>query len=97
MRGPMSGVAKLMSYMKLMDASIGLIINFHELILKRGIKRMILKGADPWPSSLAGPSPARAQAGKAGLRNILFLCDLCDLLFEKVRPKGVNLYHADVR
>ena len=38
--------AKLMSYMKLMDAPIGLIINFHELILKEGIKRMILKGAD---------------------------------------------------
>ena len=38
--------AKLISYMKLMDAPIGLNINFHELILKRGIKRMILKGAD---------------------------------------------------
>ena len=74
--------AKLMSYMKLMDAPIRLIINFHKWILKEGIKRMILKGADPWPSPLAG--------GQAGLRNILFLCDLCDLLFAKVRPKGVK-------
>ena len=51
--------AKLMSYMKLMDAPIGLIMNFHELILKRGIKRMILKGAGPWPS----PSCTRRCSG----------------------------------
>jgi GxxExxY protein len=38
--------AKLLSYMKLLDAPIGLIINFHEPLLKNGITRLILPGAD---------------------------------------------------
>lgn len=38
--------AKLLAYMKLMDIPLGLIINFHEPILKNGISRMILQGAD---------------------------------------------------
>jgi GxxExxY protein len=38
--------AQLMSYMKLLDAPLGLLINFHEVILKNGIHRMILAGAD---------------------------------------------------
>ena len=38
--------AQLLSYMKLLDNPIGLLINFHEIILKNGITRMILKGAD---------------------------------------------------
>ena len=39
--------AQLFSYMKLLDAPIGLLINFHELVLKDGIRRMILPGAGP--------------------------------------------------
>lgn len=38
--------AKLLSYMKLLDVPIGLIINFHVEQLKTGITRMILKGAN---------------------------------------------------
>ncbi len=38
--------AQLMSYMKLLDAPLGLLINFHETILKNGITRMILPGAN---------------------------------------------------
>ncbi|OGV67826.1 MAG: GxxExxY protein [Lentisphaerae bacterium RIFOXYA12_FULL_48_11] len=38
--------AQLLSYMKLMDAPLGLLINFHEVTLKRGIHRMILPGAN---------------------------------------------------
>ena len=38
--------AQLMSYMKLLDAPVGLLINFHEVTLKQGIKRMILPGAN---------------------------------------------------
>lgn len=38
--------AKLLAYMKLMDIPLGLVINFHEPILKNGISRMILPGAD---------------------------------------------------
>ena len=38
--------AKLLSYMKLLDAPIGLLINFHQSVLKEGIRRMVLKGAD---------------------------------------------------
>ncbi len=38
--------AQLMSYMKLLDAPLGLLINFHEVTLKRGIHRMVLPGAN---------------------------------------------------
>lgn len=38
--------AKLLSYMKLTNVPLGLIINFHQPILKNGISRMILPGAD---------------------------------------------------
>jgi len=37
--------AQLFSYMKLLDVPIGLLINFHEPVLKNGIFRMILPGA----------------------------------------------------
>jgi GxxExxY protein len=39
--------AQLFSYMKLLDVPVGLLINFHELVLKDGIRRMILPGAGP--------------------------------------------------
>ena len=38
--------AQLLSYMKLMDAPLGLVINFHEIRLVDGVSRMILDGAD---------------------------------------------------
>lgn len=38
--------AQLLSYMKLMDAPLGLLINFHSVILKSGLCRLILHGAD---------------------------------------------------
>jgi GxxExxY protein len=38
--------AQLLSYMKLLDAPLGLIINFHELVLTDGISRLILSGAN---------------------------------------------------
>jgi len=38
--------AQLFSYMRLLDTPVGLLINFHELVLKDGIRRMILPGAD---------------------------------------------------
>ena len=38
--------AQRLSYMKLLDIPIGLIINFHELKLVDGITRMILPGAN---------------------------------------------------
>jgi len=41
-----SSKAQLFSYMTLLDAPIGLFINFHELVLKNGIFRMILPGAN---------------------------------------------------
>src|SRR6266571_2062725 len=40
-----SSKAQLFSYMKLLDIPVGLLINFHEPILKNGISRMILPGA----------------------------------------------------
>ena len=41
-----SSKAQLLSYMKLLDIPIGLLINFHEPVLKNGISRMILPGAN---------------------------------------------------
>ena len=38
--------AQLMSYMKLLDVPLGLLINFHEMVLKSGINRLILPGAN---------------------------------------------------
>jgi len=38
--------AMLMSYMKLLDVPLGLVINFHELKVTAGISRMILPGAN---------------------------------------------------
>jgi GxxExxY protein len=38
--------AQLFSYTKLLDIPIGLLINFHEPVLKNGISRMILPGAN---------------------------------------------------
>ncbi|MBN1270374.1 MAG: GxxExxY protein [Kiritimatiellae bacterium] len=38
--------AQLLSYMKLLNAPLGLLINFHEVLLKNGIHRLILEGAD---------------------------------------------------
>jgi len=37
--------AQLLSYMKLLDIPIGLLINYHEPLLKDGIARLILPGA----------------------------------------------------
>jgi len=38
--------AQLLSYMKLLNVPVGLIINFHEVKLVDGITRMILPGAN---------------------------------------------------
>jgi GxxExxY protein len=38
--------AKLLSYMKLVDVPLGLLINFHEMKLTDGISRLILPGAN---------------------------------------------------
>ena len=38
--------AQLLSYMKLLNLPLGLLMNFHEIRLVDGISRMILRGAD---------------------------------------------------
>jgi GxxExxY protein len=38
--------AQLLSYMKLLDVPLGLVINFHVLKLTDGIARLILSNAD---------------------------------------------------
>ncbi len=38
--------AQLLSYMKLLDVPVGLLINFHELKLVDGVHRLILPGAN---------------------------------------------------
>lgn len=39
--------AQLLSYMKLMNIPLGLLINFHELRVTEGISRLILPGTNP--------------------------------------------------
>ena len=41
-----SSKAQLFSYMKLLNIPLGLLINFHEPVLKKGISRMMLPGAN---------------------------------------------------
>ena len=53
--------AQLFTYMKLLDAPIGLLINFHECILKNGLYRMVLPGANLDETSL--PLLASVQNG----------------------------------
>lgn len=43
--------AQLLSYMKLLDIPVGLLMNFHEPVLKNGISRLILPGARPTESN----------------------------------------------
>jgi GxxExxY protein len=38
--------AQLLSYMKLLDVPVGLLINFHEIKLTNGVQRLILPGAN---------------------------------------------------
>ena len=38
--------AQLLSYMKLLDVPVGLLINFHELKVTDGVSRLILPGAN---------------------------------------------------
>ena len=38
--------AQLLSYMKLLSVPVGLLINFHEMKVTDGIKRLILSGAN---------------------------------------------------
>ena len=38
--------AQILSYMKLLDVPLGLVINFHELRLVNGVSRMMLPGAN---------------------------------------------------
>lgn len=37
--------AQLLSYMRLLNVPIGLLINFHEALLKQGVHRLVLPGA----------------------------------------------------
>jgi GxxExxY protein len=41
--------AQLLSYMKLLNVPVGLLINFHESVLKNGIARLVLPGANLEP------------------------------------------------
>ena len=39
--------AQLLSYMKLLNVPVGLLINFHEVKLVDGIHRLVLRGGKP--------------------------------------------------
>jgi GxxExxY protein len=49
--------AQLLSYLRLLDLRVGLLINFHVLMLKDGIKRMVNNYHEvPWDLTLADES-----------------------------------------
>ena len=39
-------LAQTLSYMRLLNVPVGIIVNFHEPVLKQGIRRLTLRGAD---------------------------------------------------
>ena len=43
---PAVSKAQLFSYMRLLDVPLGLLINFHDSVLKNGLTRMMLPGAN---------------------------------------------------
>jgi GxxExxY protein len=60
--------AQLLSYLKLLNVPIGLLINFHESKVTDGVNRLIC--------------PARIESRRAVARTLRpILCFLCDLLF----------------
>lgn len=72
--------AQLLSYMKLLDVPVGLLINFHECRLVQGLNRLVLPGA-----GLGVPPPAppgRSIKAKTKTLTLCFLrlCYLCCLL-----------------
>src|SRR5207253_1036916 len=60
-------------YMKLLDIPIGLLINFHEPVLKNGISRMILPGANQTVGSDdAEVFAIESEFGKIFVRFVVF-------------------------
>lgn len=46
MPSPAIHKAQILSYMKLLDLPVGLLINFHEMKVTDGVNRLILSGAN---------------------------------------------------
>ena len=51
--------AQLLTYLRLLNKQVGLLINFNEPVLKRGIRRCVLGAKDSLSSSGQGPALAR--------------------------------------
>ena len=75
-----SSKEQLFSYMKLLDVPVGLLINFHEPVLKNGISRMILPGANQtegnevsFESSANCAAPTKHQFSSSFLSNSPFV------------------------
>ena len=56
--------AQLLSYMKLLDVPLGLLMNFHEERLIDGVSRMILRGAAGGEKSQEGDQQKVAEGAK---------------------------------
>ena len=69
--------AQLLSYMKLLNVPLGLLINFHEIKVTDGISRLILPGAN-----LRKDSTGANRENGDGNQN---LCSLCFLLLKSDR------------
>jgi hypothetical protein len=49
--------AQLLTYLKVSGKQVGLLINFHETVLKKGLKRLVNRYAGPAPKSrISAPS-----------------------------------------
>ena len=49
--------AQLLSHLRLLNISVGLLINFHVVLLKNGIKRMVNNYREPMDGYLIQPAP----------------------------------------
>jgi GxxExxY protein len=70
--------AQLMSYLKLLEVPLGLLINFHELKLANGINSC--------PEPIGSPPSQSAFAGGNGEN----LCYLCFLLLRKILTRAIH-------
>ena len=70
--------AQLLSYMKLLDVPLGLLINFHEMKVTDGVSRLILPGANL--RSIKGDYTGKRRKQRNGFSD---LCSLCSLLFNR--------------
>src|SRR5207249_11608940 len=89
--------AQLMSYMKLLDVPLGLLINFHEMKVTDGISRLILSRSKLMTTperSLTGANRGNGDKNLCSLRSLLSNSGrgVVEIDFNHANSEGVNIY-----